>query len=98
MTSPRNWRQIPSNELQTIVNQHDQQRKAEGIEKLKDMEQAYLEEVKLRLELEVEVERLESSLRFASVVLSTMGQFISWTPQDVYDWLKLSALAGKEAQ
>ena len=43
-----------------------------------------------------EIERMESSLRFAAGVLSTMGQFRSWTPQDVYDWLKLSALAGKE--
>lgn len=24
MSSPRNWRQIPSNELQVIVNRHDQ--------------------------------------------------------------------------
>ena len=31
------------------------------IERLKDMEQAYLEEVKLRLELEVEIERLREA-------------------------------------
>ena len=43
-----------------------------------------------------EIERMESSLRFAAGVLSTMGQFRSWTPQDVYDWLKRSAMGGKE--
>ena len=42
------------------------------VERLKDMEQAYLGEVKLRLELEVEVERLRGQ-RFGPLVPPTAG-------------------------
>ena len=59
------------------------------IERLKDMEQAYLEEVKLRLELEVEVERLREVIEEADRLIER------YKPVSAMKLLK-AALAGKE--
>ena len=59
------------------------------IERLKDMEQAYLEEVKLRLELEVEIERLREVIEEADRLIER------YKPVSAMKLLK-AALAGKE--
>jgi hypothetical protein len=56
----------------------------------------YLETLYRAVAAEQEIDALEKTLRFASGVLSTMGQFTSWHPQDVYNWLKRSALEDKD--
>ena len=73
------------------------QKEAE-IERLKDMEQAYLEEVKLRLELEVEIERLREAIIRAPCSQNRIP--CRWPcdndPEDHGPCWKQAALAGEE--
>ena len=64
------------------------------IERLKDMEQAYLEEVKLRLELEVEIERLTNRIAYLQHEMKRHLPILETLYANAYEWETCAAGTG----